>query len=133
MALKQVESYDNPNFTIVREARMYGAQSPAASLTDFAVFRCRSKCIVKTISVHCRSLPSAITTFSLQVMRGASTIAAKTVTSFSVVGDLSAIFTLNSSNTLTSLGESISLELDSTEKGKFDVIYEYQLLPPANL
>lgn len=131
MALN-IEKYDDPNFTVIREARLTNNQSPAASLTDFAVFRCRNKCIVKTVTVHCSSLPSAATTFSLQVMRGASTIAAKTISSFSVVGDLSAIFTLVSSNTLTSLGESISLELDSTEKGKFNVIYEYQLLPPAS-
>lgn len=123
--------YNDPCFTVIREARMQAVQSPAASLTDFALFRCRNKCIVKTVIVHCKSLPSAITTWSLQVMRGASTIAAKTITSFSVVGDLSAIITLTSSNTLTSVGESISLELDTTEKGKFDVIYEYQLLPTA--
>lgn len=125
--------YDDPNFTIIREARMASVQSPSASLTDFAAFRCRNKCIVKTVTVHCKSLPSAITTWSLQVMRGAITIAAKTISSFSVVEDLSAIITLVSSNTLTSAGESISLELDSTEKGKFDVIWEYQLLPPATL
>lgn len=126
-----IETYDNPNFSIIRESRLNAVQSPSASLTDFAHFRCRNKCIVKTVTVHCKSLPSAITTWSLQVMRGASTIAAKTISSFSVVGDLSAIITLTSSNTLNSAGESINLELDSTEKGKFDVIYEYQILPPA--
>ena len=57
------------------------------------------------------------------------TIAAKTIASFSVVGDLSAVITLVSSNTLPTLGAYFSLELDSTEKGKFDVVWEYQLLP----
>ncbi len=124
-------TYDDPNLLIVREARMNQVQSPSASLTDFAVFRCRNKCIVKTVCVHCTSLPSAITTWSLQIMRGTSTIATKTITAFSVVGDLSAIITLISSNTLTSLGEYFGVELDSTEKGKFNVIWEYQILPGA--
>lgn len=126
---EQHSRYDDPNFTIIRECRLNDEQSPSASLTDFAHFRSRNKCIVKSVTVHCSSLPSAITTWSLQVMRGSTTIGAKTITSFSVVGDLSATITLVSSNTLLSASETISLELDSTEKGKFDVIWEYQLLP----
>lgn len=124
------QSYDDPNFAIIKEARLNQIQSPAASLTDFAVFRCRNRCVVKTVTVHCHSLPSAVTTWSINVMRGATTVKTFAVTSFSVVGDLSAVITLASSNTLNSLGESISLELDTTEKGKFNVIYEYQVLPP---
>jgi hypothetical protein len=122
--------YDSPEFTVTKESRMCSVQSPVASLTDFAHFRSRNKCIVTAVTVHCKSLPSAITTWSLQVMRGATTIAAKTVSAFSVVGDLSATLTLTSQNTLLSAGESISLELDSTEKGKFDVVWEYQNLLP---
>ena len=126
--------YDHPNFTVRREAHLGVVQTPAASLTDFAHFRCRNKCMVTHVMVVCTSLPSAITTFSLQVMRGATTIAAHTVTSFSALGDdMSAggplVITLNSSNTLVSIGDSISLELDATEKGKFDVVYEYVLIP----
>lgn len=128
---EKIQKYDDPNFTVIREARLNVVQSPATSLTDFAHFRCRNKCIVRSVTVHCTSLPSAATTWSLQVMRGSSTIGAKTVTSFSVIGDLSATITLTSSNTLLSASESISLELDTTEKGKFDVIWEYQLLPPV--
>lgn len=127
--------YDHPNFTITREAHLAAVQAPDASLTDFAHFRSRNKCIVTAVTVHCKSLPSALTTWSLQVMRsnitGTSThtIAAKTLTSFSVVGDLSAVITLTSSNTLPSLGAFFSLEMDSTEKGKFDVVWEYRFLP----
>lgn len=129
------KSYDHPNFIIVREDRMLAVQSPSASLTDFALFRSRNKCIVTAVTVHCQSLPSAATSWSLQVMRtGATgtsthTIGAKAITSFSVVGDLSATITLNSSNTLTSSGAYCSLELDTTEKGKFNVVWEYQFLP----
>ena len=121
--------YDHPSFTVVREARFSKVQSPSASLTDFAHFRSRNKCVVTHAIVHCISLPSAVTTWSINVMRGATTVKSFAVTSFSVVGDLSAIITLASSNTLLSAGESISLELDTTEKGKFDVVYEYRLLP----
>ena len=123
--------YDHPNFTVTQTAQLNAVQSPSASLTDFAHFRSRNKCIVTHVIVTCTSLPSAITTFRLQVMRGATTIAAHTVTSFSALGDdISAlVITLTSSNTLLSAADCISLELDSTEKGKFDVVYEYRLLP----
>ena len=121
--------YDHPSFTVVRERAFSKVQSPSASLTDFAHFRSRNKCIVSAVTVHCLSLPSAATTWSINVMRGATTIGTYAVTSFSVVGDLSATITLASLNTLTSAGMSVSLELDTTEKGKFDVLWEYRILP----
>ena len=121
--------YDHPSFTVVRETRLNSVQSPSASLTDFAHFRTRTKCIVTAVTVHCQSLPSAVTTWSINVMRGATTIGTYAVTSFSVVGNLSATITLPSSNTLTSSGATISLELDTTEKGKFNVLWEYRILP----
>ena len=123
------ERYDHPRFTTLREAHMPAVQAPAASLTDFAHFRSKNKCIVTHVLVHCKSLPSAATSWSLQVMRGATTIAAKTISSFSVVGDMSALIPITADNTLLSAGESIALEMDGTEKGKFDVVWEYQMLP----
>lgn len=125
--------YDDPNFTVVREARMIACQSPSASLTDFAEFRCRNKCVVKAVTIHCKSLPSAITTFTILAMRSTTTINKYTQSSFSAVGDMSATITCVSANTLASASQTISLQLDSTEKGKFDVIYEYNLLPPATI
>jgi len=77
---------------------------------------------------------AGVTTWSLQVMRtGATgtsthTIAAKTISSFSAVGVLGTI-TIASSNTLTTAGAYFSLETDGLEKGKFDVIWEYRLVP----
>lgn len=124
-------AYDHPHFTIVREAHLGVVQAPAASLTDFAHFRCRNKALVTHVIVTCTSLPSAITSFSLQVMRGATTIAAHTVTSFSALGDDidGLIITIPSQGTLVSVGNTVSLELDSTEKGKFDVVWVYRLIP----
>tara|TARA_Y100000034_G_scaffold132728_2_gene196405 strand:- start:207 stop:599 length:393 start_codon:yes stop_codon:yes gene_type:complete len=124
------QRYDHPAFIIKQQAAFAAVQAPAASLTAFGHFRCRNKCVVTHVVVTCTSLPSAITTFSLQVMRGTSTIAAHTVTSFSALGDdISAlIITLASSGTLESVTDFIALELDSTEKGKFDIVYEYNLL-----
>jgi len=119
---------DHPNFTVIRQVNMCAVQGPSASLTDFAHFRARNKCIVDYIHVQCTSLPSTATSWSLQVMRGATTIAAFTVSSFSAVGSLH-IFTLASLNTLASIGASISLEMDGTERGKWDVMYEYRLVP----
>jgi len=120
--------HDHPNFTVRQQVNMPAVQGPAASLTDFAHFRSRNKCIVDYIHVQCTSVPSAATSWSLQVMRGTTTIAAHPITSFSVVGSVH-IFTLASLNTLSSIGQCISLEMDGTEKGKFDIMYEYRLLP----
>jgi len=123
--------YAHPNFTIRRETHLNAVQSPAASLTDFAHFRCRNKCLVTHVTVTCTSLPSAVTTWTLLVMRdGTSTAQKKTMTSFSVVGDLSAVvLTIASAGTMATIGNFMSLQLDTTEKGKFDVVYEYRFMP----
>jgi hypothetical protein len=127
--------YDHPNFMVRQTAHLGVVTAAQVSLTDFAHFRCRNKCIVTHVMVVCTSLPSAATTWSLQVMRGAaSTIAAHTVTTFSALGDdMSAggplVITLTSSNTLASIGNWIALEMDGTEKGKFNVVWEYRLVP----
>lgn len=124
----QGNAYDHPHFTITREAHLGVVQSPSTSLTDFAHFRCRNKAIVTHVIVTCTSMPSAATSFSLQVMRGATTIAAFTVTSMSAVGAIAQqVITLASSNTIVSATDAISLELDGTEKGKFDVVYVYRM------
>ncbi len=62
---------------------------------------------------------------------GSSTIATKTVTSFSALGDdLSAtVITLVSSGTLASVSNFMALQMDTTEKGKFDVVWEHRFLP----
>ena len=112
----------------VQERAYLNVQAPAASLTDFAPFRTRQKAKVTHVTVHCASLPSAATTWQLNVMKATATIASYVVSAFSVVGNLSAVITLVSSNTLVSVGESITLEMKTTEKGKFDVIYQYQVL-----
>ena len=130
--LKSV-AYDHPHFTIEREANLGVVQAPSVSLTDFAHFRCRNKAVVTHVMVNCTSVPSAMTAFSLQVMRGATTIAALTLSSYSVVGDaqLSAkVMTLGvASTTLASIGASMSLEMDGNEKGKFNVVWVYRFLP----
>ena len=124
-------NYAHPHFTVVRESHLNAVQGPAASLTDFAHFRCRNKCVVTHVTVTCTSLPSAITTWSLYVMRDdTSTIATKILTSFSNVSGLSAaVITIAAEGTLVSVGNCVGLKMDSTEKGKFDVIYEYRMLP----
>ena len=124
-------SYDHPHFTVTRESHLNAVQGPSASLTDFGHFRCRNKCVVTHVTVTCTSLPSAITTWSLYVMRdGASTIATKTLTGFTTVTQLSAVvITVVSSGTLATIGNFMSIQTDSTEKGKFDLVYEYRMLP----
>lgn len=126
--------YDSPNFTIRRQETLKTQQGPAASATDFAIFRTRNRAIVTHAIVTCLSLPSAATTWSLRVMRdGATTIATKILTGFSAVAGLSAaVITIAADGTLNSVSNFVSLEMGTTEKGKFDVVWEYQLLPRPN-
>ena len=129
-AINSVE-YAHPNFTVRREAHLNAVQGPAASLTDFAHFRCRNKCVVTHVTVTCTSLPSAITTWTLLIMRdGTSTANKVALTGFTSVINLSAtVTTIASAGTMATIGNYMSLQTDSTEKGKWDVVYEYRFLP----
>jgi hypothetical protein len=125
------ERYDHPNFTVRRQQYYDNVQAPDTSATDFAIFRTRNKAIVTNCIVTCRSLPSAKTTWSLRVMRGgATTIAMYVLSGFSLVAHLSAVeIAITADNTLASAGNFVSLEMGATDKGKFDVLWEYRFLP----
>jgi len=126
------DPYDHPHFTIKRQETLNKVTAAQASATDFAHFRTRNKALVTHVIVSCQSLPSAATTWTLRVMRGgATTLVARTVSSFSALGDdlSAAVITIPADGTLNSVGNFISLEMGGTEKGKFDVTYEYRFIP----
>lgn len=129
---KTISAYDDPNFTILRESRLGNVQGPV-SLVDFAHFFCRNKVLVRAVHARLQSAAS-LAAGSLVVMRtqggSAQTIQTKALVSATSAGSLSSI-TLSSLNTLTTVTDYISLRLKANDKGKWDVYYEYQLLPPA--
>lgn len=123
--------YDHPTHTTIQQCCMNVVQGLAED-TNAGHFRSRNKCVVTHCIVTLTSLPSAGTTFTLMVVRNAATtIATVTVTGFSVLGDaLSAqIITLTTLNTLLSATETMSVRTDTVDKGKYDLVWEYRLIP----
>ncbi len=127
--ISSLKQYDDPNYTVLRETRYQGVQGPA-SLTDFAHFFSRNKVLVRCVIARLKSAASAAGG-SLHVARSAVTIASKVLTSATSAGSLQ-IFTLASLNTLHTITEMMSLRVSgAADKGKWDVIYEYDILPFA--
>ena len=123
MAKKDTTAYDHPHFTISRESRMAAVQGPASAV-DFAHFRSRNKVLLRAIHVNLRSAGS------LHYTRSAVTLASKTISSASV--GYSAVLTLTTNNTLHTISEVAAIRITgAADKGKWDVLYEYDILYPS--
>ena len=125
--------FDHPQFTIIREARFSAVQGPAEEVT-YAQFRSRSKCLLRFVHITCTSNPSA-TTQSIHVVRSGATIASKTWTHVSAGGaENSMLITLTTLNTLHTITEVAGVECSGAGGlGKWDLLYEYQMLPPYTI
>lgn len=135
---RKVEKYDDPNFKLLREQMMPAVQGPL-SLIDFAHFRSRNKCIVHAIHVRVAS-GASVAGGSMVAVRARNTpsnASVQTINSFSLVSQTSAgsmfTITLASLNTVNSISDHIALRLKTTDLGKYDVTYEYQILPNQTL
>ena len=128
--------YDHPTYTVVRQAAF---SEDVGSATDFAVFRVRDKAIVTKVSYRCLSAPTVGGT--LLIKKAFVALATSTIRSFqstalssATAGDSNGVLptmetiTLNSANTLASIGEGIAIRSDQGI-GTFEIIYEYHLLP----
>ena len=127
-----ISKYDDANFKVIREARLDKCQA-GVSLVDFAHFYCRNKVLVRAVHARLHSAAS-VAAGSLVVVRSrtgsAATIQTKSLLSATSAGSISSI-TLSSLNTLGSINDYIALRLKGNDKGKWDVVYEYQVLPPS--
>ncbi|MDY6893896.1 MAG: hypothetical protein SVO01_00535 [Thermotogota bacterium] len=118
--------YDDPHYNIMREARYSSVQGPV-SATDFAHFRSRSKVLLHAVHVKMMSAASG-TAGSLHYTRSAATLVSKTVSSASV--GFSMCITLTTNNTLHTISEIAAIRMTgAADKGKWDVIWEYEILP----
>ena len=130
---RTLDRYDDPNFTILRQSNIEG--SNVTSLTDFCKFVSRNKAIVHAVHWHLVSAASAAGG-SLVAVRSRSTSAA-TIKSYSLTSATSVgsygTMTLGSLNTVTSIGDYIACRVKSNAKGKWNITYEWQLLPPTLL
>lgn len=124
-----IGTYSHEDFTGLREVLLNVVQAPAASVTNFAHFASRNKILIRAAHIWSRSAASG-TAGSMHVVRGTTTIASTTLSSLSDVGDYRCI-TCTTLNTLATITDIIALRMSGNEKGKFDVLYEYQILYPA--
>lgn len=135
---KDINAYDNPNFEVVREQR-FDKVANGVSGTEFAHFRSRQKCVVQYVSARIASAASlAGGKLNVCLRRNApSNTSLKTITSLSFLSATSAgsimELTINSSNTLSSIHDTIVLTTQAQDEGDFDVCYEYQLLGPITV
>lgn len=124
-----VGTYSDVQYTGLREMWMNVVQAPAASVTNFAHFASRNKILIRAAHVWLRSAASG-TAGSMHVMRSTVTIASKVMSSLADAGTYHCI-TCTTLNTLSTITEMAALRASGNEKGKFDVMYEYQVLYPA--
>ena len=124
----EIGAYDHPYFQILFERAFTKVQGPA-SATDFAHFMSRNKVLLRAVHVWMRSAASS-TAGTLHFTRSAVTIASKTVTSASV--GYSICITLTTNNTLSTITEVGALRMTgAADQGKWDVLWEYQVLYPS--
>lgn len=120
-------SYDHPHYTVVRQQIIEGPGA-AASGVDFCVFRCRTKAVVKYVHVKCISAPS-VASGSIEITHTGSNNKVHTVSTASLVAGASYSYTMVSGNTLATITDTYAIQLLGTEKGKWSVLYEYEVLP----
>jgi len=124
----EIGAYDHPYFQILFERFQNNLQGPV-SATDFAHFMSRNKVLLRAVHVWMRSAASG-TAGTLHFTRSAVTLASKTVASASV--GYYACITLTADNTLHTITEVAALRMTgAADKGKWDVLWEYQVLYPS--
>jgi len=130
---RKITNYADANLRLLREAHVRGVGP--ASTVDFAHFMSRNKCVVRAVHVRLSSAASAAGG-SIHVARrrnapsntSIQTLGTETMVSATSAGT-SWSYTLTTNNTLTSLKDVMVLNTTGAcDQGKFDVVYEYQLL-----
>jgi len=128
-----VGSYSHPYFTGQNEAYMPNTVAAQASATAWGHFRSRNKLLVSRVSLYCVSAPSA-TAGSLHVVHLDTGATATTLASLTLASCVAGYATTLSftGKTLGTITEAIALLNQNTEKGDFDLVYEYQVLYDTN-
>jgi len=121
MALREFR-YDNPNYTVVRQAQFLSGGT-GASATAFAQFRSRVKVVVNAITVVVNSA-SSLAKVVFIAQRGGSTNTTFTIASCTSVGAMTVVAC---AITLASAGD--LLNLVHNDIGGYHVLYEYNVVP----
>jgi len=123
-----VGSYSHSDYTGLKEVWINKVQM-GACVTPVAQFSSRNKILVRAMHVWTRSAASG-SAASLTVTRSGVTIASKVGASLNATGIYFCV-TCTTLNTLSTITEQVGFQLDTGDKGKWDVMYEYQVLYPS--
>lgn len=132
MADLKDKSYDHPHYLITRQASIFNVRSNVSGVA-MCHFRTRAKSLVKHITVRCISAPSVASGQIAILRNNTTTLKTHTVSTASLVASAMFHYTCVSSNTLATITDYMNIKLSATDKGKWEVIYEYQMLPSGTL
>jgi len=132
MAELKNKRYDHPHYLITRQQSIFSETSSVSGVA-LCHFRTRAKSVVKHVTVRCISAPSVASGQIAILRNNATTLKTHTVSTASLVASAMFNYTLVSSNTLATLTDYINIAFSGTDKGKWEVIYEYQMLPGGTL
>lgn len=125
-------SYDHPHYNIVRQQSIFNLRSNESAVA-MCHFRTRQKALVRHVTVRCISAPSVASGQIAILRNNATTLKTHTVSTASLVASAFFQYTCVSSNTLETITDYMNITLSGTDKGKWEVIYEYQMLPFSNV
>ena len=120
-------SYDDPNYTVVRQ-QCTAIDDIAASTAQFGKFRSRVAVVITAATIVAHSQAS-VAKVVYTVLRNSSVNATITIASATSAG---AYTTTSLDMTLLSAGDLVSVLSDSGG-GEYQVLYEYQILPEQSL
>ena len=128
-----IGSYSHSYFTGSKQ--YFTRDGVAGSNTDFAHFAARNKVLVRSVSIELKSNTS-ITTGTLKIMRtqggSAGEVTKWTAAGLEISAGYATTVTLTEKNTLDTITSFMSVRLDTNAKGEWHVIYNYQVLFPAD-
>jgi hypothetical protein len=128
----ELEGYSHPQYTMLHEC-LYNKVAVAATATTYGHFRSRNKVIVRAIHFALRSNCSS-TSGTLKAMRSTASIGFAITPSHVSTGGAEYVttITLTSSNTLNTITEYMGFQAQGgLNLGKWDVLYEYDVVYPA--
>ncbi len=120
------DSYDSPNYTLIRQAVMGTEGIAAAGIQNALTFRSRVAAVVTGVGVVLTSVSSVTLILTLLVNGSVAAI----LTLSNSANEVAREFTLTANRTLTSLLDRMEISTNK-DKGEVSVVYEYRIVPGA--
>jgi len=122
-------SYDNPNYTVIRQESKTTANLATAGLQTDLTFRSRVACVVTQISATTGGSTVLSATLILTLTHNGSVAAVLTLEES--LNTTNGVFTLTANRTLVSLLDRLEVSINATFSAHagVTVLYEYRIVP----